>query len=192
MEIRQRSTDLKQIIEACGLIDLRFRGPKFTWNNMREADYNIQERVDRVMGNQQWVQKFPTPSLTHLSYLSWDHRPLILNTVTYKFKQIIESRGFRFDPHWLKDPKCSEIVEEAWTDICNASKPFQHKLNSCASSLKVWSTNIFGNIGKRIKDIQAQKERLYPMAYKLEISAQIKVLQAELYKLLAHEEIYWR
>lgn len=41
----------KEAISACGLIDLGFFGPRFTWSNMRKGLVDVQERLDRVLGS---------------------------------------------------------------------------------------------------------------------------------------------
>jgi hypothetical protein len=44
--------------EDCGLSDLGFFGPKFSWRNNREGDDYIEERIDRVVANSSWLTRF--------------------------------------------------------------------------------------------------------------------------------------
>ncbi|XP_061343636.1 uncharacterized protein LOC133289659 [Gastrolobium bilobum] len=60
-------------LSDCGLSDLGFSGPKFTWK--RGA---LQERIDRLLGNEGWMLSFPNRSISHIHYYGFDHRPLVL------------------------------------------------------------------------------------------------------------------
>lgn len=39
------------LMDACGLIDLGFKGQKFTWSNNRDGNVKIYERLDRAIAN---------------------------------------------------------------------------------------------------------------------------------------------
>lgn len=41
----------RRLLRKCDLVDVKFSGPQFTWTNMRDSMTNIQERLDRVLGN---------------------------------------------------------------------------------------------------------------------------------------------
>jgi hypothetical protein len=45
-------------LEECGLSDLGFTGPKFTWRNNREGDDYIEVRIDRAVANSSWLSRF--------------------------------------------------------------------------------------------------------------------------------------
>ncbi|KAK4729629.1 hypothetical protein R3W88_022617 [Solanum pinnatisectum] len=73
----KKSLEFIGIIEACGLLDLGFNGPKFTWSNQRGIQFRIWKRLDRAMVNDRWLQYMPHTSITHLPSGS-DHRPLLM------------------------------------------------------------------------------------------------------------------
>ena len=43
--------DFQKVLEDCGLSDLGFKGPKFTWNNGYLDAFFTEERLDRVAAN---------------------------------------------------------------------------------------------------------------------------------------------
>ena len=64
-------------LESCRLADMGFRGYPFTWNNKRPEDANIKERLDQVVANSEWRERFPASTLTHLFFHALDHAPLV-------------------------------------------------------------------------------------------------------------------
>lgn len=66
------------VIEACGLTDLGFYGPKFTWSNLMGIKFRIWKRLDRAMVSDASFEKMPMTNITHLSSVGSDHFPLLL------------------------------------------------------------------------------------------------------------------
>lgn len=50
----------RNTLDECHLQDLGFSGNPFTWNNGREDDENISERLDRFVANKEWQFQFPS------------------------------------------------------------------------------------------------------------------------------------
>ena len=46
--------DFIAMIEAGGLLDIDFRGQKFTWSNKRGINHKIWKRLDKAMVNDSW------------------------------------------------------------------------------------------------------------------------------------------
>lgn len=75
-----KSFDFISTMENCGLLDIDFVGPKFTWCNNRRSGKRIWKRLDRVLVNDQWAQKFQTNIIKLLVRTGSDHRPLLMKT----------------------------------------------------------------------------------------------------------------
>ncbi|KAK8621877.1 hypothetical protein V6N13_097505 [Hibiscus sabdariffa] len=61
----------------CGLMDLGFPGPTFTWYSGSRAMW-----LDCCFDNTAWFSSFPNFILHHLVRMKSDHRPLLLQTAT--------------------------------------------------------------------------------------------------------------
>ncbi|XP_060202876.1 uncharacterized protein LOC132631305 [Lycium barbarum] len=53
-----KSLDFISIMEACGLMNIGFTGPRFTWCNNRRPQKRIWKRLDRVLINDIWANDF--------------------------------------------------------------------------------------------------------------------------------------
>ena len=65
------------------------------------------------MATNSWFQKFPRTRVHHLSCMSSDHSPLLINLLGMPEPR--KKRCFRFEEMWLSDPTCGEMVEEVWS-----------------------------------------------------------------------------
>lgn len=74
-----RSNQFLQCLNYCQLIDLGFKGSRYTWTNKRKCGFTIRERFDRCMTNFEWNTLFPNSLVNHLPRTHSDHCPLLLN-----------------------------------------------------------------------------------------------------------------
>lgn len=51
--------EFREMIDDCGLADLRCKGDLFTWSNRRSGNEIILARLDRYFGNLEWTNIFP-------------------------------------------------------------------------------------------------------------------------------------
>ncbi|GAV58997.1 Exo_endo_phos domain-containing protein [Cephalotus follicularis] len=70
-----RCLKFQENLNRCGLIDLGFNGPCFTWTNCRKGLENVQVRLDRCLANPSWKEFFPEALLNHLPRTHSDHNP---------------------------------------------------------------------------------------------------------------------
>lgn len=65
-------------INKCNLIDLGYKGSKYTWTNKRYTNCNtlILERIYRCFANEGWIKQHPEASVLHLPRTHLDHCPL--------------------------------------------------------------------------------------------------------------------
>ena len=102
---------LRDVIDECGFVDLRFVDPKFTWSRHFEDGRSIWERLDRGLANNAWFQKLPRSRVHHLHCDSLDHVPLFLNLSGLEPPP--RKKSFRFEM-WLSNNRCGETIEASW------------------------------------------------------------------------------
>ncbi|WMV45630.1 hypothetical protein MTR67_039015 [Solanum verrucosum] len=141
----RKSLEFIGVIEACGLMDLGFNGPKFTWSNQRGVNFRIWKRLDRAMVNDTWLQNMPHTSITHLPSVGSDHCPLLLEMKARPDNCI---KYFRFLNFWVEQPSFIETVSACWNRPVegNPMWTFHQKIKRLASTLSAWSKIQFGDI----------------------------------------------
>lgn len=70
--------DFRDCLDFYGLKDLGYSGLPFTWCNKRYNESLVWVRLNRAMAKTDWILKFPTIRLHHLSRSSFNHKPLWL------------------------------------------------------------------------------------------------------------------
>lgn len=83
---RTRSNLFWSFINKCSLIDLGYKGGKYTWSNHRHKNngiYLILERLDHIFSNDMWLQLYPKSRITYLPKSHFVHT-LLLITITNK------------------------------------------------------------------------------------------------------------
>ncbi|XP_049348974.1 uncharacterized protein LOC125813528 [Solanum verrucosum] len=149
----RKSVEFIGVIEACGLMDLGFNGPKFTWSNQRGVNFRIWKRLDRAMVNDKWLQNMPHTSITHLPSVGSDHCPLLLEMKARPHNCI---KYFRFLNFWVEQPSFIETVNACWNRPVegNPMWTFHQKIKRLASTLRAWSKMQFGDIYVKVKEFE--------------------------------------
>ena len=86
----------KDRLDACGMVDLGFHGPKFMWVNKRDTDQFIEERLNRAFANSDWRGLYPEASIDYLARTNSDHCPVLLYLEAPNGTRLI--RPFHFQP----------------------------------------------------------------------------------------------
>ncbi|KAL5542375.1 hypothetical protein UlMin_010085 [Ulmus minor] len=107
----------REATNYCGLADLGFRGPKFTWNRGKNACL-VQERLDRMLGNGGWLDLFPNSLVHHLNLRGSDHRPLLVELLrvdgSSSIGKIWKRGHFHFEEAWVDEVECSNLIKNHW------------------------------------------------------------------------------
>ncbi|KAL5719042.1 hypothetical protein ACHQM5_011876 [Ranunculus cassubicifolius] len=181
----------RNIIQQEGLVDLGFAGNPFTWDNGRENDAHIKQRIDRGLANAEWVFLFPNANIFHLPAIESDHCPIMLNSDPNS-----ESgpKPFRFQAMWTSHVDYPNIIADSW----NLSYPLDSflglisKLKNTKINLRSWNYKVFGNLGRNISLIHSALDTLQRAPPTKNNLNESKMLQTKLEELPLCEEIFWK
>lgn len=68
-----------EAINFCGLKEVGFLGPIFTWLCQKRDGTQIRERLDKALASSDWHSLFPSAKLSHKTSSVLDHNPLVLH-----------------------------------------------------------------------------------------------------------------
>lgn len=173
----------------CGLEDLGYKGDCFTWQRGE-----IRERLDRLVANQAWLQKFPLSAVTNAEHVHSDHRPLILDTEYEEAIRFVSPAGVRhFEARWVQEETVNEIVKSAWdrAKAAGIGPSLADRTKAVHADLHDWDRNVLKSPKKRIRKLKKELEKLRLGPNTLESRARLREVQVLLENLMDQEELYW-
>ncbi|KAL0314933.1 UNVERIFIED_CONTAM: putative mitochondrial protein [Sesamum angustifolium] len=189
-------SEFHNTLEECFLHDLGFAGEKFTWSNKREWPHTVQARLDRACASVNWSQRFPHARVVHLPALGSDHAPLILDTDSGRQMEYHPGsrRVWRFEAMWLRKEDCENVVSDAWLPSLDSdhTNSLLSNLERCRLGFIRWSKNSFGQIRKKVRQLERRIVKLRNLTATKEVTAEIRECTAEIERCLAQEEIMWK
>ncbi|KAH0722225.1 hypothetical protein KY285_004836 [Solanum tuberosum] len=101
--------DFIQCINVCALNEIKFTGSCYTWSNGRIEQDCIFKRLDRVFGNNEFMNVLQ--DVHHLIREGSDHAPL---HVTCNTTQEHVVKPLLFLNFWTRHNNFQKVVEEVW------------------------------------------------------------------------------
>ena len=182
----------REIVDLCQFRDLGYTRARYTWSRHFENGDSVWARLDRALANEEWMRKFANARVVHISTIESDHCMLCLQWGHDTRNRMNTGKLFRFEAMWLRDPRCPEVVSDAWERGLSLSSgfPIHNCLHSCREALKRWNKLEFGHVGRRISALQAHLQRLeqQPELH----GEEIRSVRKELGSWLDTEEVMWQ
>ncbi|XP_071678491.1 uncharacterized protein [Lolium perenne] len=132
---RSRMNAFRLMIKNCGLFDLGFSGPAYTWTNKRFTTKPVFERLDRCLVNAEWCDIYPVSNVYNMPLIHSlsDHAPILLSTDGPVRKT---KRSFKFENWWLKEEDFNTTAKTAWAKTTNHA--FSVRTKRLAGDLRIW------------------------------------------------------
>ncbi|XP_030970836.1 uncharacterized protein LOC115991253 [Quercus lobata] len=182
----------RMALDHCSLRDLGFLGPQFTWHKLFMDGRSIRSKLDRALVSSSWLGKFSNAILYHISNSASNHciLSLRLGLVRVPFKG--QSKQFRFEAMWLRDPKCQDVVSEAWERglMSSLGCPLSNCLQACQEDLTGWNKKEFRHVGRRIAQLQTKLQTVE--ASGTATSEEIRSARSDLKLWLDAKETMWK
>ncbi|XP_074304625.1 uncharacterized protein LOC141639376 [Silene latifolia] len=132
-------------VSICEMEDIPATGALFTWSNKQGPCDRVYSRLDRVMGNQKWMDNFGT-SLAHFHPEGlFDHCPC---TIMDNNTELDGKKSFKYFNMWGSAPTFKDSVAMSWTNGCRGAKMFVvvKKLKALKYVLKSLNRECFSDI----------------------------------------------
>jgi hypothetical protein len=139
--------DFSEFIYGQSLVDIPLHGGQFTWSNNR-----VWSKIDRFLLSPEWEEHYPDVSQRRLPRLLSDHSLLLLDCGTQREGK----RHFKFENMWLKSDGFVDQVQWWWESYDFQGLPsyvLANKLKALKADLKKWNAEVFGDAGKKKKEL---------------------------------------
>ncbi|XP_039032140.1 uncharacterized protein LOC120167094 [Hibiscus syriacus] len=165
------------------LIDVKYQGDEFTWRRG-----NLWQRLDRCIMNIKWLELYPDTRVHHLDRTGSYHCLILLHTINSPKGN--KKKQFRFLADWMEHPDFEQFIKKEWVKHDN----FMESLTHIKESIKVWNSEVFGNINQKKKKLVTRLKginkalRCYNSTRLTTLEAELKI---ELETILRQEDLLW-
>ncbi|KAL0411165.1 UNVERIFIED_CONTAM: hypothetical protein Slati_3706200 [Sesamum latifolium] len=191
---RRQIEEFRSCLSDCNIIDLGFKGERFTWCNMREAPNTVKVRLDRECATPTWSALYPNAQV-HVG-LPWgsDHSPLIIHlqgseNIVPKIKKF-----FRFEAMWVGAAGYEDTIRTYWNS--HEAQTTGDRMLECIHNTGVgllnWEHTSFGRVKGKVKELESRLDSLAKKSISGEVSGQRVALRTELESILTKEEVMWK
>ncbi|XP_074300122.1 uncharacterized protein LOC141631336 [Silene latifolia] len=132
-------------VSICGMEDLSATGALFTWSNKQDAGSRVYSRLDRIMGNQDWMDNFGE-YLAHFHPEGlFDHCPC---TLVDRQTDFGGKKSFKYFNMWGSAEEFKECVSGVWKNTYGGTKMFKviKKLKALKPALKLLNKTCFSDV----------------------------------------------
>ncbi|CAH9086594.1 unnamed protein product [Cuscuta epithymum] len=181
-----RTRGFWEAVTESGLRDFPFEGYQWTWDRGKNTNYWVEEKLDRILVNDDWWNSFMAAQASSIEAPTSDHMALRLKfSLTF---QNGTTKRFRFENIWLREEECRAIVTNSWNagDHLTVSE----RINFCGRELLKWDTRRPKGFRRQIL---ACKKRLAWLRGKGDASSLAEFSRVRLVTqdLMEKEHIYW-
>jgi hypothetical protein len=117
----------KDCLDECGLMDLGYTGPLFTWSNQQDDDSLVRVQLDRAVANGDFSTVFDDCLVENIITTTSDHFAVLVRL--QKFGEATDrmpvQSGFRYEAAWLRAPDYHQTMEQAWTEAHSGPRSLQ-------------------------------------------------------------------
>ena len=153
------------IIESLDLKEIHLSGRQYTWVSRRDTP--TYEKLDRVLSNVEWEQKFPLVTVRALDRAGSDHTPLLLDSGEQA--HLGNKCRFSFELSWFRQEGFVALISREWNSISMGESPmerWQNKIRHLRRFLRGWAKNLSGVYKK-------ERDRLLEIIEVLEAKADL-------------------
>jgi hypothetical protein len=170
---KSRMSLVSSYVKNCGLFDIGYSGPAYTWTNKRFSSTPIFERLDKCLVNAEWCGVFPNTNVFNLPIMFSDHAPILISTES-QFRK--PKRTFKFENWWTYEEDYHTIAKSTW--VSSSHRLFHVRTTNLSGSLRKWCrkkkplAQQLDEIQESINNIQMQPPHLQDHAREASLISQ--------------------
>lgn len=183
-----RSAAFAEWIFDQALVDVGYDGPCMTWKRGNSDATFKSARLDRALGDGDWIMRFQNASMQHLPMVHSDHSPLLMKTNGKTGDR--HNQCFKFQAAWLSNEGLEQTIRDKW----NPNGKLRENIRTIIPALEYWSKHVFGSIRRKKDKLLARLAGIQKKTLMGKHSGLVKLekrLQDELDDVLYQEELHW-
>ncbi|XP_059306326.1 uncharacterized protein LOC132057742 [Lycium ferocissimum] len=147
--------DFQECVQKLTLTEVSWRGEYYTWTNKQKGGNRICSRLDRAMGNADWMAQFGHLVVDFKQPHISDHSPMILSM---KLDNPNIKVSFKFFNVWAEHSNFLTIVAEGWRNQTNSSKMRMvwQRLKELRPAFKKLNNEEYKGVTEKINTARAQ------------------------------------
>ncbi|XP_074374016.1 uncharacterized protein LOC141714395 [Apium graveolens] len=115
-------------------------GDIYTWEHARGTERWVQERLDRGLATDKWMEMFPGAEVQ-----------------LHKQVYVQKTSRFKFENMWVKESECRNIIQMCWNDETTTS--LMDKMVICCAKLEEWGENLVKDMNTKLRKYRADMKR---------------------------------
>ncbi|CAH9078478.1 unnamed protein product [Cuscuta europaea] len=136
----------RETVWASGLRNFSFQGCQFTWERRRGTPNLVEEKLDKILVSESWLDVFGATVTESLEGAPSEHLALYIKLLPTQ--NFCRRRNFKFENVWLREADCREIVARSWG--LGRNSDIMEQVFSCNKAVGEWGINKSGSYGRRI------------------------------------------
>ncbi|XP_074298573.1 uncharacterized protein LOC141629480 [Silene latifolia] len=173
------------------LMDIPFKGPKFTWCNNRKGNKRVYERIDKALASKDWFTFYPNTGIKHYPIQISDHAPIELNL---DLTRNLNMKPYKLEAWALEYKECVEVIENAWKISVRGSPAFTFlgKLKHTRQMVKKWSLDKRKGWNEKWEDFDKRLELGMEKAITEGNDEEYTIVNEEVREFAKAAALYWK
>ncbi|XP_074313709.1 uncharacterized protein LOC141648901 [Silene latifolia] len=134
----------QESVSLCCVEDLQATGALFTWSNKKEPIHRVYSRLDRGMGNHEWLLEYGDYMVHFHPEGIFDHCPC---TIVHKRTELSGRKSFKYFNMWGQSPHFKDCVKSVLERRYSGTEMYQlvKKMKALKPVLKSLNKNCFSD-----------------------------------------------
>lgn len=177
--------DFRSFLSSNDLYDLQHTGNSLSWRGIRHS-HTILYRLDRVLTNCVWAERFPSSFCQYLNFEGSDHRPIITRLEPQKKRK---GGLFCYDRSLRENKEIKALVaSSSW--YSNRPCLVKDRIDKCRTNISAWMKENHQNSQEVIQSLKRKLEEV--MSSPKGSEEEIQNFNYELKAAYHKEEQFWK
>ncbi|XP_021985901.1 uncharacterized protein LOC110882124 [Helianthus annuus] len=168
--------EFKDCFQFLELLDIQGHGLQFTWNQRPKDGVGLLKKIDRVMGNIQFLDLWPNAFVMYHPFRVSDHTPCILKMGAVNEKKI---QPFKFPNFIASKPEFLKCVDQEWRRTIPGFNMFSvtKKLSNLKPHLRKILFNQ-GNLHAKVSELRKKLDEIQVLVDNIPLDGNLRQLEA--------------